>query len=227
MLPISRLLERLGVKPKKHDLYELAITHPSYHADTKERGGDYERLEFMGDAIISLIVAETIYKTHPEFDQGTMSKTRAKLVQTESLFRIARDLDLAEYVRIGHSISKEIVATSKKILEDVFEALLGAIFIDQGYLVAKRVIVSLFQQAVIDIDVGLLTDYKTQLQEAIQAEHRESVVYTVEEESGPSHDRHFSVVVSFGGMVLGRGSGSTKKMAEQQAAYDALKKKAI
>jgi len=174
-----------------------------------------------------MVVAELIFKEHPEFDQGEMSKTRAKLVQTDNLFKIAKDLQLADYIRSGHSIAQEIIATSKKILEDVFEALMGAIYIDQGFKIAHRIIKDLFIKSVIDIDVDLLTDYKTQLQEAIQAEHRESVVYTIEEESGPSHDRHFIVNVSFSGTILGRGQGSSKKMAEQQAAHDALKKKAV
>lgn len=226
MVHIHDLIEKFGIQMHDQALYELALTHPSYNADSACPGEDYERLEFMGDAIISLVVAELIFRSHPNFKQGLMSKTRAKLVQTEHLYRIAKDLGLVHYIRLGHSISKEVVATSKKILEDVFEALMGAIYIDQGFEVAERVIKQLFAHSVTLINPEQLTDYKTQLQEAIQAEHREAVIYQVADESGPAHDRHFVVTVSFGGTILGRGQGSSKKIAEQQAAADALKKKA-
>jgi len=223
---IDSLLTKLDVIANDISLYEMSLTHPSFHADSMDEGVDYERLEFMGDAVISLVVATLIYQRHPEADQGTMSKMRAKLVQTDNLFRLGQRLELAKYVRIGPSITKELVAVSKKIIEDVFEALMGAIYLDQGFDKASAVISSLFASAIDTIDVATLTDYKTQLQEAIQAEHREAVVYAVDAETGPAHDRHFTVSVSFGGTVLGRGSGSSKKMAEQKAAEDALRKKA-
>lgn len=226
-MQIKPLLDLLKLEPNNLSLYELALTHPSYNGDVSGEGQDYERLEFVGDAVVSLVVAELIFSEYPHFDQGMMSKTRAKLVQTEGLYRIAKELDLAAYVRIGHSISRQIVATSKKILENVFEALMGAIYIDQGFEVAKRIIKHLFFQRIKLIDVEMLTDYKTQLQEAIQAEHREAVTYIVDEEKGPAHDRRFTVSVSFAGTILGRGSGLSKKAAEQAAAADALKKKAV
>jgi len=226
MSRIADLLAKLNVEALSLPLYELALTHPSYHAEEHDCQGDYERLEFMGDAIISLVVATLIFKHHPQADQGLMSKMRAKLVQTDNLFRLAQQLELAKYVKIGPSITKDIVASSKKIMEDMFEALIGAIYIDHGFAIAEEVITSLFASSIESIDIASLTDYKTQLQEAIQAEHRESVTYFVDSESGPAHDRHFTVSVSFGGTVLGRGSGSSKKLAEQKAAEDALKKKA-
>lgn len=227
MLPVSDLLQKFNITGKNFSLYEQALTHPSYHVETDEKGPDYERLEFMGDAIISLVVAELIYRKQPHFDQGLMSKTRAKLVQTDNLFRIAKDHRLADYVKIGPSMSRDLVATSKKIMEDVLESLMGAIYIDQGFFVAKRVIKTLFAQDIEDINVEELTDYKTQLQEIIQADHREAVKYTVVEEAGPAHDRRFTVAVTHDGTELGRGSGPSKKIAEQAAAKDALRKKAI
>jgi ribonuclease-3 len=226
MKPVSELISQLGIRPRKISLYERAVTHPSYHVESHGLDNDYERLEFMGDAIISLVVAELIYRSHPDFDQGMMSKTRAKLVQTSGLVVLAQSLQLAEYIRVGHSMTKTAVLESKNILEDVFEALMGAIYIDQGFKIAKKILLPLFEKTVQDIDVEGITDYKTRLQEAFQAEHRESVTYKVEEESGPAHDRHFVVSVSYDGQVLGRGSGSTKKDAEQKAACDALGKKA-
>ncbi len=226
MKPITELITKLGIRTRRPSLYDRAVTHPSYHVEGKGPDSDYERLEFMGDAIISLIVAELVYRHHPEFDQGMMSKTRAKLVRTEGLVSLAQNLDLAEYIRVGHSMNKAAVAGSKNILEDVFEALMGAVYIDQGFKITKQVLLPMFETMVKDIDVEVITDFKTRLQEAFQAEHRESVTYKVEEESGPAHDRHFVVSVSYDGQVLGRGSGPSKKDAEQKAACDALGKKA-
>lgn len=227
MLPVTELLQKFNIIGKNYSLYEQALTHPSYHVETEQKGPDYERLEFMGDAIISLVVAELIYRKQPHFDQGLMSKTRAKLVQTDSLFRIAKDYRLADYVKIGPSMSRDLVAASKKIMEDVFEALMGAIYIDQGFFIAKRVIKTLFAPDIECINVDELTDYKTQLQEIIQADHREAVKYIVIEEAGPAHDRRFTVAVTHDSMELGRGNGPSKKIAEQAAAKDALRKKAI
>ncbi|MFA5235922.1 MAG: ribonuclease III [Bacilli bacterium] len=226
MRPISELTAKLGIKTRRTSLYQQAVTHPSFHSEGKGIDSDYERLEFMGDAIISLVVAELVYRHHPDFDQGMMSKTRAKLVQTEGLVALAQNLNLVEYVRVGHSMTKAALAGSKNILEDVFEALAGAVYIDQGFKVAKKVLLPMFEAMVKNIDVEAITDYKTRLQEAFQAEHRESVTYKVEEESGPAHDRYFVVSVSYDGQVLGRGSGPSKKDAEQKAACDALGKKA-
>lgn len=227
MLPVTDLLQKFEITTSSISLYEQAMTHPSYHGDNEPDQRDYERLEFMGDAVISLVVAELIFKKQPNFNQGNMSKTRAKLVQTDSLFKIAKEYRLAEYVKIGPSMSRELVATSKKIMENVFEALMGAIYIDQGFFVAQRVLKLLFSQDIQSINVDELTDYKTQLQEIIQADHREAVKYVVTEEAGPAHDRRFTVAVTHDGMELGRGSGSSKKIAEQAAAKDALSKKAV
>jgi ribonuclease III len=225
MNDLKPLLKRFKIKPRNIKHFELAFTHTSFNKENTVIGSDYQRLEFMGDAIISLVVAELVYRLHPQWDQGQMSKTRAKLVQTETLSSMASQYHLSDYIRIGASITKVKVASSKKILEDVFEAFMGAIYIDQGYKVAARILNKLFYELVKTISIDSLTDYKTQLQEQMQADYRESVTYEVVSETGPAHQKRFKVVVKYNGSILGSGYGPSKKIAEQYAAQQALSKK--
>jgi ribonuclease III len=225
MSEIKKILKKFNIRPRNLEIYQLAFTHTSFNKDNNQVGTDYQRLEFMGDAIISLAVAELVFRLHPDWDQGQMSKTRAKLVQTEMLASIASKYNLADYVIVGTSITKEKVANSKKILEDIFEAFIGAVYIDQGFKVTNRLLSKLFYQMVKNIEIDTLTDYKTQLQEQMQADYRESVTYQVVSETGPAHNKRFKVTVKYNETILGTGFGSSKKTAEQNAAQQALSKK--
>jgi ribonuclease III len=225
MSEIKKILKKFNIRPRNLEIYQLAFTHTSFNKDNNQVGTDYQRLEFMGDAIISLAVAELVFRLHPDWDQGQMSKTRAKLVQTEMLASIASKYNLADYVIVGTSITKEKVANSKKILEDIFEAFIGAVYIDQGFKVTNRLLSKLFYQMVKNIEIDTLTDYKTQLQEQMQADYRESVTYQVVSETGPAHNKRFKVTVKYNDTILGTGFGSSKKTAEQNAAQQALSKK--
>ncbi|MCR5505654.1 MAG: ribonuclease III [Bacilli bacterium] len=209
------------------DLFYLALTHPSYNADANTKHEDYEKLEFMGDAVLDFVSADIIYKAHPEMDQGMMSKLRSYLVKSHSLANYARKMGLAEYIRVGRSIPLKQIESSDKILEDVFEALIGAIYLDQGISVAYRHIERFLYDDVVHANMDVLTDYKTKLQEEMQAEHRDSVHYELINQSGPAHDRTFTVNVMFNDIVLATGTGKSKKAAEEEAAKNALAKRSV
>lgn len=217
----------LGVRFKNRDLYKLALTHPSYNADAKTKHEDYERLEFIGDAVLSYVSADLIYKLHPEMDPGIMSKLRSYIVKSHSLAEYARKLKLYEYIRVGNSISTDQIRKSDKILEDVFEAIVGAIYLDNNMDVVYEYIKNILIEDINNTNEDVLTDYKTKLQEAMQAEHRDSVHYELASQTGPAHDRTFTVNVLYEDIVLGTGTGKSKKIAEEEAAKNALKKRSV
>lgn len=217
----------LGVRFKNRDLYKLALTHPSYNADAKTKHEDYERLEFIGDAVLSYVSADLIYKLHPEMDPGIMSKLRSYIVKSHSLAEYARKLKLYEYIRVGNSISTDQIRKSDKILEDVFEAIVGAIYLDNNMDVVYEYIKNILIEDINNTNEDVLTDYKTKLQEAMQAEHRDSVHYELASQTGPAHDRTFTVNVLYEDIILGTGTGKSKKIAEEEAAKNALKKRSV
>ncbi len=221
------IFNKLGVEPHQTDLYLLALTHPSCNSEQNTKHQDYERLEFVGDSVIGFVAADLIYKVHSEMDQGLMSKLRSYLVCSKSLANYSRKLGIFEYIRIGHSISRDQLYKSDKILEDVFEALIGALYLDQGIEVAYRVIEEIFLEDIKNTGIDDIVDSKTRLQEEIQSEYREAVKYVLIGESGPAHDRTFEVEVLFNGIILGRGMGKSKKAAEEAAAKDALSKRSV
>lgn len=224
---INELLNTIKIRPNSLDLYVLALTHPSYNADVNTKHHDYERLEYMGDAVLGFVSADLIFKTYPDMDQGLMSKLRSNLVKSASLAEYARRISLADYIKTGHSINPDKINESNKILEDVFEALIGAIYLDKGLNVAFKFISYFLKKDIKNACLDDLTDSKTRLQEEMQAEHRDSVHYELVKQSGPAHDRTFVVNVLFNDIVLGTGSGKSKKMAEEAAAKDALSKRSI
>ena len=225
MKDLKEFLKQFDIEPKHPVLYEQAFTHPSYNADANTKHHDYERLEFLGDSVIDLCVAEMSYIARSDLNQGNLTKMRAALVNTNGLSTMARKYNLHEYIRLGNSFSGDIFKASH-IIENVFEAFIGALYLDQGFKKTKEVLVDMFLGSIKNFRIDDLTDYKSKLQEEIQAEHRESVSYELIGESGPAHDKRFRVRVLFDGIELGTGEGSTKKEAEQQAAKAALEKEA-
>lgn len=226
MKPISELLKTLDIKPHNIDLYECAFTHSSYNADAGTKHHDYERLEFLGDSVLGLIVAELAFLAHKDMGQGELTKLKSSLVSSSALSSRARMHNFHDYIKVGNSFNGDI-SKSNKLLEDVFEAFIGALFLDLGFKLTRKFIISFLYKDIQRFNVEYMEDYKSKLQESIQSEHRESVVYTTIKEEGPAHDRIFHVQVTFDGIILGEGSGSSKKSAEQCAAKDALAKKAI
>ena len=221
------LLKKLHVVYKNIAIYEQALTHPSYNGDANTKHQDYEKLEFMGDAVLGYVTADLVYKKRPELSEGNLTKLRSVLVSTKPLAGYARKINLHEYIRIGHSITIEQVKQSDKILENVLEALIGAIYLDAGLKYAYRLINDLLISDIQKYDVDDLTDYKSKLQEEIQSEHRDAVQYVTVETKGPAHDRTFKVQVLYNGIVLGVGEGKSKKKAEEMAAKSALSKRSV
>ena len=224
---VSDLLKKLHVTYKNIAIYEQALTHPSYNGDANTKHQDYEKLEFMGDAVLGYVTADLVYKNRPEMSEGNLTKLRSVLVSTKPLAAYARKIHLDEYVRIGHSITQAQVKESDKILENVFESLVGAIYLDAGLNSAYRFIKKVLLNDILSYDADNLTDYKTKLQEEIQAEHRDAVQYVTVSQSGPAHDRTFTVQVRYNDIILGTGTGKSKKKAEEMAAKDALSKRSV
>ena len=215
------------IKPNDLSIFELAITHPSCNAENNTKHHDYERLEFVGDSVIGFVSADLIFKAHPEMDQGLMSKLRSYLVCSKALANYSRKLGVFDFVKIGHSISRDQLYKSDKILEDIFEALIGALYLDSGIQAAYRAIKNILYEDIVKTGIDAIVDSKTRLQEEIQAEHRDAVKYVLIKEEGPAHDRTFTVEVTFNGLILGRGVGKSKKQAEEAAAKDALSKRSV
>ena len=223
----SSLLKYLHIVYKDIAIYEQALTHPSYNGDVNTKHQDYEKLEFMGDAVLGYVTADLVYKNRPEMSEGNLTKLRSVLVSTKPLANYARKINLHEYIRIGHSITLNQVKESDKILENVLEALIGAIYLDAGLKPAYKLIESLLLEDIKNYDADNLTDYKSKLQEEIQAEHRDAVQYVTVETKGPAHDRTFRVQVRYNDIVLGEGEGKSKKKAEEMAAKSALSKRSV
>ena len=222
---IEELLKNLHIKPKNIDLYRLALTHSSYNGDANTKHQDYERLEYIGDAVIGFVVADLIFNLHKDMEVGIMSKLRSQLVQTKALAGYARRIKLYDYILTGASMSSDKLFNSDNILEDVFEALVGALYLDLGIKKVVPYIKFFFYNDIKFANPENFTDYKTRLQEEMQSEYRDIVKYRIVREDGPPHDRIFYAEVLFGDDILGVGSGRSKKEAEQAAAKDAFRKK--
>lgn len=227
MTNLDKFFQKYNIVPKNIELYEMAFTHSSCNSDFKTTHHDYERLEFMGDSVLGFVIASLLFKLHPDMREGELTKAKSYLVQSHYLARLAKKEDFGEFIRIGHSLEIEEVLNNESILEDIFESVIGAIYLDQGLVFAANFIKNVYGDEVKMFTLDEMKDYKSILQEAMQAEYRESVVYKVIEEKGPPHKRVFSVEVLFNGIVLGKGQGKSKKAAEQDAARDALSKKAV
>ena len=227
MRNINELFKIINVHPKNVEIYELALTHSSFNADANTKHNDNERLEYMGDAVLDYVSADLIFNEFGEMEPGNMSKLRSFLVKTHSLSNYARKIELADFIKTGHSISQKQINQSDKILEDCFEALIGAIYVDQGIKFTFNFIKKMMEDDLLTYGQEDLTDYKSMLQEEMQAEHRESVHYVVTDMSGPAHDRVYTVNAMFNEIVLASGTGKSKKSAEQDAAKNALKKRSV
>ena len=209
-------LDKYNVKIKDQNLLNTALTHSSY---SNEHGGEnYERLEFLGDAVLQLITSEYFYKKY-NVQEGELSKIRASFVCEEALAQYAKDVGIDKHIKVGNGQIKNINDT---IIADTFESVLGVVFLDQGFDVAKRYALEVLSPYVLEHHV-FLGDYKSRLQEMVQTD-KKSLEYRLVSESGPSHDKTFAFEVVIDGIVYGKGKGKSKKEAEQNAAHSALKK---
>lgn len=220
---MDELFERLRIKPKSITLYDRAFSHSSYANEHKQKQ-DYERLEFLGDAIVDLVVADYLYENYKE-DEGEMTKVRASYVCENALYEYSMALGLNHYIKVGHGEEEKEDILKKAIIADIFEALIAAIYLDLGYATARRVVLSIVVPYIKN-SVTFFSDYKSALQEAVQTD-KKSVEYNLIKEEGPSHKKKFTVEVKIDNLVYGVGIAGSKKEAEQLAAKAALDKLAI
>jgi len=218
------LQETIGVKFKNSSLLEQALVHSSYINENPDFvSASNERLEFLGDAILGFIVAEKLYQDFPSLNEGEMTKRRSNLIRRDTLAGVARVIGLGDHLYLGKG--EEVSGGRQKPanLAGTLEAVIGAVFLDQGLAVTADFVLKLLSeemQKVIRRDSGI--DYKSELQELIQSRYQSTPTYRLVEALGPDHDKRFTVEVIIGEAVLGRGSGRSKKMAETEAARLAL-----
>ena len=185
---MEELFEILNIEPKDKRLYEIAVSHSSYANEHKAKK-DYERLEFLGDAVVDLVVADYLYSNHNE-NEGEMTKVRASYVCENALYEYSLKLGLYRFIKVGHGEEKEGGQTKKSIVADIFEALVGAIYIDLGYATARRTVLNIVTPYIEDPNIVFFSDYKSVLQEYVQTEQK-SLVYEIIDEYGPAHDKTF------------------------------------
>ena len=209
---------------KKEELLYQALRHPSYVYEKGETWlSDNQRLEFLGDSVISLAVSHLLMEAFPEINEGSLSKYRASLVSENGLHDIACSIKLGDYLFLGKGEEQTNGRKKPSILADAFEALMGALYLDGGFTNALRVTSKLFGNLVNNIKPGKSTnDFKTELQEYFQETFQSVPEYRMEKETGPDHNKTFYAAAHLRGNIVGKGKGKSKKEAEQKAAKDAL-----
>lgn len=219
---MTQFEQLLGYEFKNSDLLHEALSHSSYANENKKHRNSNERLEFLGDSVLSIVVSEYLFSNYKNLPEGELTKIRASLVCESSLFEFAQRIKLGEYILLGKGEENTGGRERPSILADAFEAVIAAIYLDGGYEPAKKHILRFIPENIKSHgDVGF-NDFKTILQEIIQKNPEEHVTYSLESESGPDHAKEFTVVVNLNSNIIGRGTGKSKKQAEQQAAKSAL-----
>lgn len=218
---IDELEKKIDYTFLNKNLLKQALTHSSYANEQKIRkNGDYERLEFLGDAVLEMISSEFLFKENPEMPEGKLTKLRSSLVCEPALAQCAKEIDLGSYMLLGKGEEATGGRFRESITSDVMEALIGALYLDGGYEVARNFI---YKNILSDIENRILFyDSKTVLQEIIQTKPNQKLVYELIDEIGPDHNKKFVVEAILNGEKVGFGEGKTKKAAEQKAAYEAI-----
>ena len=220
---MEALEEKLGYRFADRSLLENALTHSSYANENRARGmQSNERLEFLGDSVLGMVVADYLYRTHPDLPEGDLTRTRAALVCEESLAEVARTLELGAYLKLGRGEEAGGGRTRPSITADAVEAVLAAVYLDGGIGSARKLI----QRFILDKEEekSASRDYKTALQELVQRESGQVLAYRLVGATGPDHAKRFQVEVELNGAPVGAGEGRSKKEAEQMAAKAAIAK---
>lgn len=203
------------------ELMATALTHPSY-AQESNLIANNQRLEFLGDAVLSFVVAEYLYNQYPQQAEGELTKIRARVVCEPALSQVAGQLNLGQYLLLGKGEEKSGGRNRPSILADAVEAVIGAVYLDQGYAAARDFILAHLEEAIQKSEAGDHYDYKSRLQELVQGKSRDNVSYSILEETGPAHDRSFVAGVFYQDRLLATGTGHSKKEAQQNAACKVL-----
>lgn len=221
---IRNWLKQRGIPVHNQALIEQAFMHSSYSNEHKNLS-DNERLEFMGDAVLQLWSSDHIYENHPKSDEGYMTRMRAQLVCERALAEYGRQLHLNQFLKLGSGEEKTGGREKDAIIADMFEALLGALYLDSGMDSVSNLLDEVLLPHILNpLDDFMITDYKTKLQEYVQSDNHRTVHYELVEEYGPANSPTFVMNVVVEDLVLGTGKGSSKKQAEQAAAKDAFDK---
>lgn len=217
------LLDKFNIKTNNMHIYDTAFSHSSYcnEHNLKE---DYQRLEFLGDKVLDLIMSDYLYKT-TDYEEGKMTKIRSMYVCENALYEYALILDFPNYVKVGKGEELSGGKYRRATLADMFESFLGAVYLDQGYEKAKEIVYKVVIPFINNKPEIFFMDYKSKLQEMVQTT-KKSVIYDIVKEEGPSHDRTFTINAIVDGIVMGTGIAKSKKEAEQNAAKEALGKQA-
>lgn len=225
MRPLKALEKQLAYTFQDEKLLRLALTHSSYANEIQNKKTDYnERMEFLGDSVLGIVISEYVFLKHPDFKEGELTKMRSKIVCEQTLAECAREIDLGEYMLFGKGEELTGGRTRRSILADAFEALLAALYLDGGFEKVKPIIFNLMQDKIDMAVKGLIVDdYKTHLQELIQVKKDNRIKYELVGESGPDHRKIFQTAVKLNGHIIGRGEGRSKKESEQEAAKQALR----
>ena len=214
---LQELEKAIGYTFHNIELLRVAVTHTSYANESKKGEKHNERLEFLGDSVLGVVVADYLFHEAGHLPEGQLTRKRASLVCDQALFGFAKQIQLGKYLRLGKGEERSGGRQRPSILSDAFEAVIAAIYLDGGLEAARAFILPFVTEGK---PAG--EDYKTRLQEVVQQNPEERLRYVVAGESGPDHDKHFVVEVHLNSNCIGRGEGHSKKIAEQQAARQAL-----
>lgn len=221
----QQLEKIIGTSISNKNLYIEALIHRSFLEENEQFNFSNERLEFLGDSVLNLVIGEYLFNRFPNEEEGFLTKVRAKLVNRNALSLVAEDMNLAEFLILGSNLPKSITHNSKSMLSDALEALIGAIYLDKGIETCRKFIKKKILEPALRNGEHLVDEnYKSQLLEYAQANKLALPVYQIVSEEGPHHDKTFTAEVLIGDKVLGEGKGKSKKEAEQNAARVALKK---
>ncbi len=226
MTELDSLQQILGISFRNSSYLKQAFVHCSYLNESPDPSQESnERLEFLGDALLGLAVADELYRRLPDSPEGDLTRLRSAIVQTETLARVARSLNLGEYLLMGKGERESGGKDKQRNLACTLEALIGAVFIDQGFEVAREFVLRILEKEFATVSIeNSGRDAKSKLQELMQARHKMTPTYRIIDSSGPDHARVFTVEVFADNIVMGTGTGTSRQRAEQEAAGDALTK---
>ena len=220
----TQLEKTIGYRFKNHEFLERALTHSSFNREKNTKHKDNERLEFLGDAFLDAIISVELFHRMPNESEGKLTKTRALIVCEKALADAARTIELVSYMNMGHGEETAGGRTKDSILADATEAVIGAIYLDGGYEEARNFVLRLFEDTITEAVEGkIFLDYKSEMQEVLQSGGMPvNIIYVIDREEGPAHDKTFFVHMECNGKRFGSGSGKSKKEAEQNAARETL-----
>ena len=223
---IEEFEKSIGYSFNDKALIDVAFTHSSFTNEARIKTKSNERLEFLGDAVLDMIVSEYLFKHHNQKPEGWLTRTRSRIVCTDSFAKASEKFDLTKYLRFGMGEKKQGGKLKKHVKADTFEAMCAAIYLDSSYENLFDFLKKNYRNEVLEIisDDSLFLDYKTRLQEYYNSKNKKNLAYELVKEEGPEHDKTFTMQVVLGKKVLGQGIGKNKKTAEQMAAKAACEK---